>query len=356
MVVGFGFVFWIRDILLPFFFAFVVAYMLDPLVDEIEVRLHLGRLPAVLLLLLLITIGILGFSYYLADQTVKFAGKLAEIAENPPDIVNFVESSLPPTIRKYFEQTFTELEPQKIIETTALYLRDHITEIVETLSSGTDYLWLLATRTFGALGIIINITVIFIVSIYLLRDFDDIVAHIRTLIPYSRRDKIDSMAREIDRLMRAYFRGYLIICLIIGLFLGFGYELIGLEGGFLVGFISGLFTIIPYVGPALGFLIAFSMALYQFGLELGTLGVVLIYAATQALEGNFLTPKIIGDAVGLNPVIVLFALMVFGKIFGFLGLLLAIPLAAIVKVLMGRLISKYRHSEYFGTPESLEST
>lgn len=342
-----AFTVWIRDILLPFFLAFIIAYMLDPMVDWFELKLGLSRTIAVILLLSIITVISLGFFYYLTDQAIEFVAELGNIAENPPDVRAWVDSVVPEALQRYFEGYVHNLKPQEIIENSIDFIRDHTSGIMDTLTQGSTYLWLVATRTFGAVGVIINITIVLIVSIYLLRDFDVIVDKTRTLVPHRYRDEVDDIVREIDELMRAFFRGHLIVCVTIGILYGLGYQLVGLEGGFLVGVISGAMNVIPYLGPAIGFTAALVMALYQFGISPWILGIIGVYVAVQSLEGNILTPNIVGEAVGLNPVMVLLALMVFGKILGFLGLLLAIPLAAIVKVFLKRLIGEYRESDYF---------
>lgn len=342
-----SFTFWIRDVLLPFFIAFIIAYMLDPVVDWLEFRFSLPRTLAVIVLLSFLSIILLGFFYYLTDQLIELVGELGELAEHPPEIRAWIESMVPETVRQYFEGYFSEIQPRQLIKRGIVLLREHVSGIADTLRQGTTYIWLLATRTFGVLGFLINATVVFFVAIYLLRDFDYIVKKGRSLIPHEFRDDIDDIVGEIDELMGAYFRGHLIICVTIGILYGGGYALVGLEGGFLIGLISGMLNVVPYLGPAIGFSAALLMALYQFGGSLWVLAIVGVYVAVQSLEGNILTPNIIGGAVGLNPVIVIFALMIFGKILGFLGLLVAIPLAAIVKVLLGRLIEQYKESSLY---------
>jgi predicted PurR-regulated permease PerM len=342
-----SFTVWIRDILLPFFLAFIIAYMLDPLVDQFELQLGLGRTVSVVLLLIIITIISVGFFYYLADQAIEFAGELGDIANNPPDVRSWIDSVVPEAYQQYFEGYVHNLKPQELVERAIQFVRDHMSGIVDTLTQGSTYLWLVATRTFGVVGFLINVTVVVIVSIYLLRDFDYIVRKTRTLVPHRYREEVDDIVSEIDELMRAFFRGHLIVCFTTGILYGTGYQLVGLEGGFLVGVISGAMNVIPYLGPAIGFTAAIIMAVYQFGMSPWILAVAAVYVAVQSLEGNVLTPYIVGEAVGLSPVVVIFALMVFGKILGFLGLLLAIPLAAIVKVLLKRIIARYRESNLY---------
>ncbi len=338
---------WIRNILLPFFIAFIIAYILDPVVDWLELHFRLGRTVAIIVLLTFIILILLGFLYYLSNQFIEFAGEVGEIADNPPNVGKWIDKIVPETVQHYFEVQVTELKPQELFKSGLSFLRDHISGIADTFSHGSNYLWMLASRTFGAVGFLVNVGVALIVSIYLLRDFDLLIEKAHEFIPYRYRSRVVEVVEEIDELMRAFFRGHFIVCVIIGTLYGTGYELVGLEGGFLVGFLSGLMNIIPYLGPALGFMAALVMALYQFGVSWWILAVVAVYVAVQSFEGNFLTPKIVGEAVGLNPVAVIFALMVFGKILGFLGLLLAIPLAAITKVIINRLIEEYRSSEFF---------
>jgi predicted PurR-regulated permease PerM len=346
-VICLGFAYWIRDILLPFFLAFIIAYMLDPVVDELERRLRIGRTVAVLVLLTVISLVVLAFFYYLTDQAIELAVTLGKLAENPPDVHAWIDVVIPESVQKYFEGHVAELKPQELVEGALEFLRNRMSEVVNTLTQGSTYLWLFASRTFGAVGFLINISIVLIVAIYLLRDFDDIVRQARTLIPFKYRSDVDDLVGEIDELMRAFFRGHLIVCLTIGVLYGSGYELVGLEGGFFIGFLSGLMNVIPYLGPAAGFTAALLMGLYQFGFSLWILALVGVYVVVQFLEGNVLTPKIVGEAVGLHPVAVIFALMVFGKILGFLGLLLAIPLAAILNVLLGDLIEHYKQSTFY---------
>ncbi|MGM0380413.1 MAG: AI-2E family transporter [bacterium] len=347
-----GFCFWIRDILLPFFIAFIVAYMLDPVVDWIEENMRLNRTLSILLIIILVSIFIGLFGWYLTAKSVDFIEELSNLADNPPDLLNWIENWAPVTVQNYIEGYSSNFNSQKLLGNILQFMRDNLAGVVDTLSEGSTYFWLFASRTLGALGFLVNLSIVLIVSIYLLRDFDNLVEYCYELIPHRYRRTAQKLFGEIDELLRAFFRGHLIVCLTIGALYGLGYQAVGLSGGFLVGFLSGLMNVVPYLGPAVGFTLALGMAFYQFNLAWQVVGIIVVYGVVQALEGNILTPKIVGDAVGLNPVIVIFALMVFGKILGFLGLLLAIPLAAIIKVIAGHLLKQYRETEYFQSVDS----
>ncbi|MFB6356132.1 MAG: AI-2E family transporter [bacterium] len=345
-----AFFIYIRNILLPFLFAFLIAYVFDPVVDFMEDPLRLNRTVAIILLLVILTGVVSLLSWYLVEMGGKFVNELGRLAEDPPEIKSWLKNIkgwLPASVQAYFDQQLLEQRPQQLLKQGLTFLKDNLAGITDAIGTGSNVLVSFATGTFGAVTTMINVSIVVIVAIYFLRDFDDMVARMRKLIPTHYRDTVDDIFGEIDELMRAYLRGYLVVSAILGVMFAIGYTLIGLNGGFLVGLLTGAMNIIPYLGPAMGVVLALGMAFYQFGVSCWVLSVLGIYVLVQSIEGNLLTPFIIGEAVGLNPVAVIFALMVFGKLLGFVGLLLAIPLAAIVKVLLKRLIIRYKNSTYF---------
>lgn len=347
------FVYLIRDVLLPFFLAFIVAYMLDPPVDWLEARWGLSRVAATFLLLAVLTLVLVLLGYYLTLQAVEFARGFGGLLEELPEALAWIRSALPAPLVPYLDAFLEAGDAGEVMDRTLEFLRDHLNTVADTLTRSSDLLVAFATRTIGVIWLLLNLVVFLFSILYFLRDFDRILEEINRLVPPRYRSELRSTTREINGLMRAFFRGHLIVSLTTGVLYGTGYLLVGLEGGFLVGFLSGLMNVIPYIGPATGFLLAFVLALYQFGVGYWLLAIIGIFVAVQSLEGNVLTPNIVGGAVGLHPVVVIFALMVFGKFFGFLGLLFAIPLAAILKVLLGRLVVRYRESEFYrGTPRS----
>ena len=340
----------IWNIVFLFGFAFFLAYVLDPAVDQFEETLGTSRVLAVSLLLTIIVLILLGLGYYLTQQVFLVTQEIGSIVNNPPAIQPWVESILPEFLYESVQSSIEQLEVQELYQRFLEYLRTQLSNITETLNRSSDFLAGFARQTLGIVGIAVNGMVLIFATIYFLKDFDTLIMNMRKLVPMRYRPTTNEIVREIDEMLRAFFRGYLIVSLTIGILYGTGYLLIGLKGGFLVGFLTGMMNFIPYLGPSLGFLLAFGLAVYQFGLSWSLLGVVIVFVLVQSLEGNILTPNIVGGAVGLNPVTVIFALLVFAQFFGIIGMLLAIPLTGIIKVLLRRLFRYYRATDFYRQP------
>jgi predicted PurR-regulated permease PerM len=342
----------IWDIILLFLLAFFLAYILDPAVDWMENGLGVQRLYAIVILLTIIVIFMTGLGYYLTQQALLIGHEIGTILKNPPDIQAWAQYLLPEPLYTSVEASLENFKTQKLYERGLSYVRTHLSSVTNTLTQGSTVLLGFARQTLGALGIFINSMVFIFATIYFLWDFDSVIHNLRTLIPLRYRPSTDELFGEIDELLRAFFRGHLIVSVTIGILYGTGYLLVGLRGGFLIGFLSGLMNFIPYVGPSIGFLLAFGLGLYQFNTFSSILGIIIVFVLVQSLEGNILTPNIVGGAVGLNPVTVIFSLLVFGKFLGFIGLLVAIPMAGIFKVLLTRLVRYYRSTDYYRKPPS----
>lgn len=348
-----GYLIW--DIIMLFMLAFFFAYLLDPAADWVEEQLQVGRVTSVVILLVVITLFTVLLGYFLTTQVIVFTQQISEMEPNIQKIADWITAFLPPPFETSFELFMKTISSEGVLDFQKLadYLRDNLASVSKTLEEGSFFLLGFARQTLGGvIGVTVNVMVLIFVTIYFLRDFDQLIFDIRKLIPHPARPGLDELFKEVDGLLRAFFRGHLIVCLTIGILYGTGYLILGLEGGFLVGFLSGLMNVIPYVGPTLGFLLAVVLGLFQFGLSIRIAGIVLVFVLVQSLEGNVLTPNIVGGAVGLNPVTVIFSLMVFGKFFGFIGLLLAIPSAGILKVILTRFYRYYRSTEFYrGTSE-----
>jgi predicted PurR-regulated permease PerM len=344
-----GLVWWSADILTPFVIAFVLAYILDPAVDWMEDRLGFRRMTSILLLLTLVIIAGIVLEYFLIEEAMNFGQQIQTVLEDPPNVRQWFQRLLPDFMEKYLHLIVGDVQAEALYETLQARLIDNLTELASNLTGSTNFITMFVSRTMGVLNFFINVIVSVFATIYLLRDFDRIVIWVRNEIPPRFRDRADRITGEIDELFRAFLRGHLIICLVVGFLYGTGYLLVGLQGGFLIGFISGLMNVIPYVGSSLGFLLAFVMALAQFGIDPWVITVILVFVVVQSFEGNILRPSILGSAVGINPVIVIFSLMFFGKLMGFLGLLLAVPFAAVLKVLFRHLLDAYHDSEFYRT-------
>jgi predicted PurR-regulated permease PerM len=191
-----------------------------------------------------------------------------------------------------------------------------------------------------------------IVAFYLLTDWDRMVARVDSWLPRQHVETLRGLAREMDDAMAGFIRGQAVVCLLLGLFYAIGLSLAGLNFGLLIGLGAGVLSFIPYVGSLTGFLLSIGVAIVQFWPNWAhILAVAAIFALGQFIEGNFLSPKLVGNRVGLHPVWLMFALFAFAYLFGFAGLLLAVPLAAAVGVLTRFALRKYLTSAFYLGPE-----
>jgi predicted PurR-regulated permease PerM len=185
----------------------------------------------------------------------------------------------------------------------------------------------------GVIGALLFIVVVPVVAFYMLLDWDRLIARIDALLPRDHAPVIRELASEINRVLAAFVRGQLSVCLVMGTFYAITLMLAGLQFGLIVGAIAGAITFIPYVGALVGGALAIGLALFQFWGDWMSLGIVaVIFAVGQFLEGNVITPRLVGNSVGLHPVWLLFALSAFGSLFGFVGMLVAVPVAASIGV------------------------
>ncbi len=332
---------WIlQSILLPFIAGFVLAYFLDPVADRLE-RLGLPRIMATGLILLsailfVVFVGLMVVPV-LANQSVELASEI-------PSLVTTLIARA------------NEMAPQRLKD----LLANSGTDIQGSLATiaGKSASWLasfLASLWSGGMALvnILSLTVITpIVAFYLLVDWDKIVAKIDSWIPRDHLTEVRGLARDIDTALAGFIRGQGTVCLLLGLFYAIALSLAGLKSGLAIGFTAGMLSFIPYVGALIGGLLAIGVALVQFWPnEFQVLTIIAIFAVGQFLEGNFLSPKLVGGSIGLHPVWMMFALLAFSYVFGFLGLLLAVPLAAATGVFVRYGFDKYLKSKlYTGIP------
>lgn len=327
------FVLWaLGDILLPYVLGAAVAYFLDPIADALE-RLGLSRALATvtisLVAVLVFAVAVLVLVPMLADQVRS----LIDVA---------------PRIASRLETWATERFPELLDAESPL--RQGLSQLGEQIRSrGTELanlvLGSVASSAASVVNIVLLIVIVPVVAFYLLLDWDRLVAKVDALLPRHHAPTIRQVMRDIDRTVAAFVRGMGTVCLIMGAFYAIALMLVGLQFGLVVGVVAGLVTFIPYVGAFLGGALALGLGLFQFWGDWVSLGLVAgIFVAGQMLEGNVITPKLVGRSVNLHPVWLLLALSVFGSLFGFVGMLVAVPLAAAIGVLVRFAASAYRES------------
>ncbi|MBF9058519.1 AI-2E family transporter [Rhodobacterales bacterium HKCCSP123] len=323
----FFFLLWaLGQVILPFLVGGAIAYFLDPVADRLE-RMGLSRvLSTVVIFVLLLAVVILSM-LVIIPTLVQQTNDLIQAA---PDLFNQLRTWL------------TERFPEVIDETSPI--RQSLASIGETIQArGGELLQQVLSSAAGVVNVLVFLVVVPVVAFYMLLDWDRMVARIDELLPRDHAPTIRHLAAEIDRTLASFVRGQGTVCLILGTFYAVALMVVGLQFGLVVGLIAGLLTFIPYVGALVGGALSVGLALFQFwGDWWLIIAVAAIFQVGQMVEGNILTPKLVGSSVGLHPVWLIFALSAFGTLFGFVGMLVAVPVAAAIGVLVRFLIAQYK--------------
>ncbi|WP_347266562.1 AI-2E family transporter [Paracoccus sp. (in: a-proteobacteria)] len=321
----------IGNTLTPFILGAAVAYLLDPLADRLE-RLGLSRATSVVMLTMgaLVIFGALVL--LLLPVVSRQTGALIDSA---PEMFGKLQHFL--TMR--FPEVFTEGSQANAA----------LTRIGEQIGQrGGQLFSTVVGSVLSVVSVIMLVVVVPVVAFYLLLDWDGMVARLDDLLPRDHADTIRGIAREIDAALSGFVRGQGTVILILGTFYSVALALIGLPSGLAIGVIAASLSFIPYVGVLIGGALAIGVALFAFWGQWIWIGAVIaVFAIGQVVEGNYLQPKIVGSSVGLHPVWLMLALTVFGKLFGFVGLLVAVPIAAALGVLVRFLVGRYKQSALY---------
>lgn len=331
------FALWVfSPILLPFIAGLVLAYFLDPVADTLQ-RLGLNRLASALLIvivaILILVLALVILAPMLSDQLARFAGDL-------------------PGIIQSLTQRFDELAPQWMKDMLARSGADVQGSVTQFAGKAADWiLSVLKTLLSGGLALVNLVSLLVvtpIVTFYLLVDWDDMIATVDSWVPREHVDTVRTLGREINTAMAGFIRGQGTVCMLLGIFYAVALSLAGLKFGLAIGLLAGALTFIPYAGALIGGVLAIGVAVVQFWPDFWSIALVAgIFGLGQFLEGNFLSPKLVGKSVGLHPVWLMFALFAFGYAFGFVGLLLAVPLAAAAGVLVRFGLKQYLGSRLY---------
>lgn len=319
------------DVILPFVLGGAIAYFLDPVADRLE-AMGCSRALSVaiitLVALLIFVIMALLVLPTLVEQSIALFNVAPQLAK---DLQAFLTSHFPQL-----------LDADSTVHKTLLSVGDTIKE------RGGQLLNSILTSAASILNIIVLFVIVPVVAFYLLYDWDNMVAKVDELLPRDHAPVIRQLARDIDETLASFIRGMGTVCLILGTYYAVALMVVGLQFGLVVGAFAGLITFIPYVGALLGGALAIGLALFQFWGDWLSIGLVAgVFMLGQVIEGNVLTPKLVGSSVGLHPVWLIFALSVFGTLFGFVGMLVAVPVAAAIGVLARFAIGQYKDSRLY---------
>jgi predicted PurR-regulated permease PerM len=330
----------LRGILLPFVAGLVLAYLLDPLADRLQ-RLGIARLPATLAILcvfvLLLILGLVVIVPVLVNQLAAFVARMPETVSRLQQLA--VEHGGPLIERFGGPGALGDIESS---------LGNLMTQGASWLGAFLQSLWSGGQAIVGIFSLLVITPV---VAFYLLVDWDRMVTKVDSWLPRRHVETIRMLAREMDHAIAGFLRGQALVCLILGTFYAVGLTLVGLNFGTLIGLVSGLLTFIPYVGSLTGLVLSGGVAIVQFWPDWPMIvATFAIFFVGQFVEGNILSPKLVGDAVGVHPVWLMFALLAFGSLFGFLGLLLAVPIAASIGVIVRFALRQYLTSPLYDAP------
>ncbi len=325
----------LRSVLLPFVAGIIIGYLLDPLTSKFT-KLGLNRTLATFLVLFLVIITLVPALIILFGVIDEQLGRFIAVV---PQYIGALIKKIEPLIIE-LQDRFPNLEPDKIKE----YLRNNATNSLKLIGS---VFRSVITGGFAFFNLLSLLLITPVVTFYMLRDWDKFITKVDGLLPRSSKASIRQQAREIDRTLSGFIRGQVSVCILLGTYYSLGLYFVGLELGVLVGFIAGLISFIPYVGSIVGFVVSLGIAFAQFDSLMPVIQVVIVFLTGQFLEGNFLTPKLVGENVGLHPVWVMFALLAGGVLLGFLGLMIAVPVAAIIGVLIRHAIENYKKSSLY---------
>jgi len=325
----------LSGVLLPFVAGAAIAYVLNPLVDRLE-RIGINRLLAALSI---IAVAVLAFVLLIFLVAPFLSAQLTSFIDNIPGYVAKLQALLTDQSRPWAQKLLgAGFNPDKSIG-------DLVTQGVGWLTAFLKSLWS-GGRALVSLFSLIVVTPV--VAFYLLYDWHKMLRSVDNAVPVNQRETVRRLARECDAAISGFVRGQTAVCLILGTFYAVALTVSGLNFGLLIGLLAGLITFVPYVGSMTGLILGLGVAVAQFWPHWGAILVVLgIFIVGQFAEGNILSPKLVGERVGLHPVWVIFALLAFGYLFGFVGLLVAVPLAATIGVLARFALARYRESSLY---------
>lgn len=333
-------IYFLQPILAPFIAGIIIGYLGDPLVDRLE-RLHVHRTLGVLIVFLVFTSVLVAVILIVLPMLAR---ELTRLLSDLPEFLVWLQASVSPWFVSHLG-----IDPFDVkLDVVADQLMENWQKAGGVVGSVLTQVTQSGFAFLGALGAV-GLTPV--VAFYIMRDWDDIMLKIREMLPREIEPTFVKLCRECDEVLGAFLRGQLLIMFLLGCIYAAGLYLVGLELAILIGMLAGLASIVPYLGFFVGIIAAAIAAMFQFQDPIYLLYVGIVFGIGQALEGWFLTPLLVGDKIGLHPVAVIFAVLAGGQLFGFVGVLMALPVAAVIMVFIRHLHESYISSDYYHRPD-----
>lgn len=332
-----GLIYLLSPILTPFLLAAVIAYICNPMVSYMADRKIPRTMGAVLVMLLLLGV----FAALILIMVPLFEKEANRLLDKMPAYLDMLKNHVIPWLESRLD---ISLQPDMNV------LREALSE--HWKSAGGVAAKMLPSLTSGGMAVVefvVNLLLVPVVLFYLLRDWDMLIKLIDEMIPRYWHDQISQLARETDRILAEFLRGQLSVILLMSICYITGLWLAGLEFALPIGLVAGILVFVPYLGMIVGLMLATFAAMMQFQDWSGVITVWAVFGIGQMLEGMLITPWLVGDRIGLHPVVVIFALMAFGQLFGFFGILLALPVSAVMLVWLRHLRQRYLGSDLYNS-------
>ncbi|MFT7133449.1 MAG: putative PurR-regulated permease PerM [Cyclobacteriaceae bacterium] len=329
-------VYLLQSILMPFLVGLALAYLGDPLVDKLQ-SYKFGRTAAVGVVFL---IFMLVFGVALLILLPMLTGEVSRLIQNIPSYLAVMQEHFSPVLLENFG-----VDP---FDFSLGELRTRLAQNWQQAGGiAGEVLAGVSSSGLALVGWVANLALVPVVAFYLLRDWDLLVESLHRMLPRQFEQTTTRLVKECDEVLSAFLRGQLLIMFLLGCVYALGLTIVGLDLAVLIGMLAGLASLVPYLGFIVGIVAASVAALFQFQELLPLVYVALVFGTGQLLEGSVMTPLLVGDRIGLHPVAVIFAILAGGQLFGFVGVLLALPIAAVIMVFVRHLLARYKQSEYY---------
>ena len=335
-IISMALLYFLSPILLPFISGALFAYLGDPIVDRLE-KFKISRTLSVVVVFFIAFLVILPIFFFLVPL---IESQIKLLIAKMPGYIDWIMVNLEPKLKDTFGISIPALEIEQLKATFG-----------EQFSNAGGFFKSLI-RTVSHSGLVVagwaaNLFLIPVITFYLLRDWDNLVDYVHDLLPRSVEPTVSRLAKESDNVLGAFLRGQMLVMLALGTIYSIGLKLVGLEFALLIGMLAGLLSFIPYMGLVVGIVVAGVAIMLQTHDPMNLMWVALVFIVAQLIEGTLLTPLLVGDRIGLHPVAVIFSVLAGGRLFGFFGILLALPVFAILAVIMRYFHKTYKDSHLY---------
>lgn len=338
LVLSVGFLFFalsLREVFAPVFIALALAYLFDPVIDKFE-EWKMSRTWGIILLLAIMAITIAGILLYVVPKLIS---QIQDLSEKLPIYWSQLETKLMPELQSFINEHPEEIEEAKI--SAVAWLKTHAVQVLQSIGSG---IVTSLSSVGGFLSNMLGLIIVPVLAFYLLRDFDILKDRVVDILPKGKRDYVVNLFTELDEAMGNFIQGQLLVAIILSIIYSIGLTIAGCPGSLLIGCLAGFANLVPYLGIVVGFVPAVLLTYLSGNPTWQIIVSALTFLVGQLMEGMVITPKVVGESVGLHPAMVLIALMAGGSYFGIVGMILALPASAVLLVLIKRIYNGYKHS------------